>query len=130
MFSLFESSSSPRTAENYAHSSLDKLAGVTGIHWGTGSAVVSIHLIVEKYGDAYINVKGHWGVGIDGCRISDVTVTRSAIHIEMLDNVAVHRAITMKFDNLQRRPYTIVVNGTSLGKKSPRDLSDGITVQL
>ncbi len=130
MFSLFESPSSPRTAENYAHSAIDKLAGVTGIHWGTGSSVVSVHLIAAKYGDAYVNVKDQWGAGIDGCRIPQVSVVRSGIQITLLDNVAVHRAITVKFDKLLKPSYSITVNGAKLGKYSSDQLAHGITVQL
>jgi hypothetical protein len=130
MFSLFESPASPRTAENYAHSALDRLAGVTGIHWGTGSSVVSIHQIVAKYGDAYVDVKGRWGVGIDGCRIPNVSVIRSAIRIELLDNVSTTRVISMKFGNLQQPSYTITVNGHPLGKKSRKELAAGINVQI
>src|SRR5207247_11229799 len=57
MFSLFESRESPRTRENYGTSSRDETAVVTGIHWGTGSSVVSIHVVRRQYGDAFINVQ-------------------------------------------------------------------------
>jgi hypothetical protein len=130
MFSLFESPTSPRTAENYAHSAFDQLAGVTGIHWGTGSSVVSIHLITQHYGDAYVNVKGRWGVGIDGCRIPSVKVKGSSIDVAILDNVARPRTIRLKFDKLDRPSYHVLINNMSHGKKSLRDLQNGVTVQL
>jgi hypothetical protein len=130
MFSLFENPSSPRTAENYAHSALDRLAGVTGIHWGTGSSVVSIHQIVEKYGDAYVNVKERWGVGIDGCRIPCVAVEGSVLTLELVDNVGTPRALTIKFGKLEKSSYTLVVNGRQLGKHSRRDLAAGIVVNI
>ncbi len=130
MFSLFESPTSPRTAENYAHSAFDQLAGVTGIHWGTGSSVVSIHLITQQYGDAYVNVKGRWGVGIDGCRIPSVKVKGSSIDVAILDNVALPRTIRVKFDKLDRPSYHVLINNMSHGKKSLRDLQNGVTVQL
>jgi hypothetical protein len=130
MFSLFESPTSPRTAENYSHSAIDKLAGVTGIHWGTGSSVVSIHLITGTYGDAYIDVKNGWGVGIDGCRIPHVTVDKSEIRITLVDNVATHREITMKFGTLVKQSYTVIVNGVPYGSIAAKDLRSGIKVQL
>ena len=130
MFSLFESSSSPRTAENYAHSAIDRLAGVTGIHWGTGSSVVSVHLIVGTYGDAYVNVKDQWGAGIDGCRIPHVSVVRSRIEITLLDNVATHRVITVKFDKLLEPSYAITINGVTLGTYTAAQLTRGIAVNV
>ena len=130
MFSLFESPTSPRTAENYAHSGHDQLAGVTGIHWGTGSSVVSIHLITQRYGDAYVNVKEQWGVGIDGCRIPRVAVKGSSIDVEILDNFSSPRTINVRFDKLSRPAYNIRVNGKSFGTVSARALKEGIGVGL
>ena len=130
MFSLFESPNSPRTAENYAHGGLDQLAGVTGLHWGTGSSVVSIHLITERYGDAYVNVQGGWGVGIDGCRIPDVRVNGERIAVTVLDNVNSPRSILMKFDKMERKQYEIFVNGASQGNKMRDELYQGLSVGL
>lgn len=130
MFSLFESPNSPRTAENYAHGGLDQLAGVTGLHWGTGSSVVSIHLITERYGDAYVNVQGGWGVGIDGCRIPEVRVNGERIEVTVLDNVNSPRSILMKFDKMERKQYEIFVNGASQGNKMRDELYQGLSVGL
>lgn len=130
MFSLFESPTSPRTAENYAHSAFDQLAGVTGLHWGTGSSVVSIHRITRRYGDAYVNVEDGWGVGIDGCKIPSVKVRGSSIAVEILDNVATPRAIKLRFDRLSKTTYDVCVNGQSLGKISSDKLRQGIDVAI
>jgi hypothetical protein len=130
MFSLFESPSSPRTAENYGHSGYDQPAGVTGLHWGTGSSVVSIHLITRQFGDAYVDVKGKWGVGIDGCRIPAVTITGTAIRVEVMDNLAKTRIIKLKFGNVTMPQYEIVVNDQPMGRVSAASLKEGINVTL
>lgn len=130
MFSLFESPTSPRTAENYGHSGYDQPAGVTGIHWGTGSSVVSIHLITGQYGDAYVDVKGKWGVGIDGCRIPSVTITGAAIHIEVQDNLVKARTIRLKFGNVTKPQYEITVNNRPMGRMSAAALKEGINVKI
>ena len=130
MFSLFESPTSPRTAENYGHSGYDQPAGVTGIHWGTGSSVVSIHLITRQFGDAYVDVKGKWGVGIDGCRIPSVTITGAAIHIEVQNNLVKARTIRLKFGNVTRPQYEITVNNKRMGRISAAALKEGIDVAL
>lgn len=130
MFSLFESASSPRTAENYAHSGYDQPAGVTGMHWGTGSSVVSIHLITARYGDAFVDVKGGWGVGIDGCRIPRVTITGASIQVDLLNNLTASRSVRLKFGNVSGRSFNLTVNGRSLGAFSPDELKKGVDVTI
>jgi len=130
MFSLFESPTSPRTAENYAHGSFDQIAVVTGLHWGTGSSAVSIHIIRQRYGDAFINVRNTWGIGIDGCRIPDVTVHKNTVRFELLDNVASTRTVKVVFAELVFPVYDIIINGKALGKFSSEELQKGIEVGI
>jgi hypothetical protein len=130
MFSLFESSDSPRTWENYAHASFDMPGGVTGIHWGTGSSVVSIHLIREKYGDAHINVEELWGVGIDGCTVRDVEASEGNIAIIIEDIVETPREIKVTFGRLEPDGYNVSVNGYEIGRFSENELMRGIYVNL
>jgi hypothetical protein len=122
--------SPPPTAENYAHASQDKLAGVTGLHWGTGSSVVSIHLITALYGDAYVDVKGGWGTGIDGCRVTDVHTAGDTIRIGLVDAVSAHRSVKLVFGNVQKLPLHVVVNGRPLGRHDVASLKRGIYVTL
>jgi hypothetical protein len=130
MFSLFESPTSPRTAENYGHSGMDRPAGVTGLHWGTGSSVVSLHLITNRYGDAYVDVAGGWGVGIDGCRIPNVKVTDGTISVDVLDNLSAPRTISLKFGRLTKGEYEITVNKKPLGHFLSTQLTKGIEVAI
>jgi hypothetical protein len=130
MFSLFESPTSPRTAENYGHSGLDRPAGVTGLHWGTGSSVVSIHLIAKKYGDAYVDATGGWGVGIDGCRIPAVNMSNTSISVDVIDNLSTPRTINLKFGRLTKSEYEITINNKLLGRFPATQLMKGIDVTI
>ncbi len=130
MFSLFESPESPRTAENYAHAAADQLAGVTGLHWGTGSSVVSIHIISRKYGDAFVDARGQWGVGIDGCRIPAVRVNGMTIEVTIADNLATPRPIRITFGNMEQKNYNVLVNGENKGTRTKEELQKGITIAL
>jgi len=130
MFSLFESPASPRTNENYGHGGYDGPTAVTGLHWGTGSSVVSIHLITAKYGGAYIDVGGGWGAGIDGCRIPDVTVSGKTVRFVIDDNVGVRRSVAVTFGGMAKGSYTIIANGKSLGRFDASLLAKGIDVQI
>jgi hypothetical protein len=129
-FALFESPDSPRTFENYGHDADDRPGGVTGIHWGTGSSVVSIHIIQQRYGDAYVNVAGKWGVGIDGCRIANLVIEERVIRFEILDNVATPRRIKIKFAKLVHANYELTINEKLLGMFSADELQNGIDVAL
>jgi hypothetical protein len=130
MFALFESPDSPRTFENYGHDEDDQPGGVTGIHWGIGSSVVSIHLIQQRYGDAYVNVAAQWGVGIDGCRLTNVAVNENAIRLELHDNVAIPRRVKVKFARLLQSHYSLLINQEQLGKFSAHELENGIDVAI
>lgn len=129
-FSLFESATSPRTAENYAHSAADKLAGVTGLHWGTGSAVVSIHLLAREFGEAYVNVAGKWGTGIDGCTIENIEVRDSTIAVRIRDDVHTPRAIRLVCGEAGIPEYRLVVNGRDCGRFSSEQLQKGSSVNI
>ena len=130
MFSLFESPSSPRTAENYAHSATDRPGGVTGFHWGTGSSVVSIHLLRQRYGDVFVDVKNGWGCGIDGCRVPDVAAAADTISLEIRDVVSSHRKVLTRFVNLNCPAYSVLVNGHMLGRYASAKLKEGIEIEL
>ncbi|MGH7599128.1 MAG: hypothetical protein ACREOI_22460 [bacterium] len=130
MFALFESPDSPRTFENYGHDEDDRPGGVTGIHWGTGSSVVSIHIIQQRYGDAYVNVAGKWGVGIDGCRIANLRIEESAIRFDLLDNVATPRRVKVKLAIPLHANYELTINAKLLGTFSTDELHNGIDVDL
>lgn len=130
MFSLFESKDSPRTAENYAHASYDQLAGVTGLHWGTGSSVVSIHLIRAMFGDAYVDLRDRWGGGIDGCRVTGVAVRADTVSALIVDDVATPRTIRLVCGQAEDHPYTVIVNGNTVGRFTPEMLKKGIDIAL
>ncbi len=129
-FSLFESPSSPRTAENYAHSAVDRLAGVTGLHWGTGSAVASIHMLPRQFGDAYVDLGGRWGIGIDGSTVEKVDVRQSMVSLQIRDDVHTPRTIRLMCGNVPHDRYSLRVNGRNLGTLSAKQLRNGTMVTL
>jgi hypothetical protein len=128
-FSLFESPGSPRTAENYAHGGVDRRAGVTGLHWGTGSAVVSLQIIMQEFGGAYVDVKHGWGVGIDGCTIESVSVDHETIAIAMRDDLETPHKIRLVCAGMDCKQYTVVINGRRTGTHTSASLANGIIVR-
>jgi len=130
MFSLFESPDSPRIAENYAHSAINRLEVVTGLHWGTGSSVTSIHLLRSAHGDAFIHVAGSWGVGIDGCTVRAVVSEGEEIRVDLQDIVNTPRRIRMRFSAMEQGEYSLSVNGKQLGRFTRKTLQEGVDVEL
>jgi hypothetical protein len=130
MFSLFENPASPRTAENYAHGARDRQGGVTGIHWGTGSSVVSLQILRARYGGAYVNVAGKWGCGLDGCAIPGVYVRGDSIIVEIRNDIPGPRPIRLMFENLRRPRYAVAVNGKPVGQFASQELENGIEINL
>ena len=136
MFSLFESPSSPRTAENYAHSGFDAPAGVTGLHWGTGSSVTSIHILRQRYGDAHVNLGKRWGAGIDGCTIDRVDVHGSTVTLSLLDNISSPRTVRVTFSGTKLPRYTVdvcrsgSVQAERIGVFPASELIKGVNVEL
>ena len=128
MFSLFESPASPRTAENYGHSGGDNPAGVTGLHWGTGSSVVSIELVRARYGGAWIDVAGAWGAGIDGCTIPGVSCRADTVLFTLLDDVGDGRTIRVRFGGTAGRSYAVSANGGRGRVYTSAELERGIDV--
>jgi hypothetical protein len=130
MFSLFESPSSPRCAENYAHSAIDRPGGVTGIHWGTGSSVVSVHLFERSFGGAHVNVAGGWGCGIDGCTVTDVRTTDDRLTVTIRDDLGTPRPLRVTFGGVDGASRRVVINGRDLGSMQSQGLKRGCEIIL
>jgi len=52
--------------ENCCHGGIDEQSGRTGFDWGEGSGLASMAILLDKYGDAYVDPKRGWKVGING----------------------------------------------------------------
>jgi len=52
--------------ENCCHLGADDQAGRTGFDWGEGSGLASMAILLDKYGDAYVDPDHDWKVGING----------------------------------------------------------------
>jgi hypothetical protein len=67
--------------ENNGHGGTDQQNGRTGFDWGEGSGLAAAAEVIDRYGDAYIDEKNRWGVGIDGSIFSpDLKRLASEVH--------------------------------------------------
>ena len=112
--------------ENWAHRLEDVHGSWTGIHWGTGSAITSVLLARPRYGDAFVDARAGWGVGIDGCTIDAVRLEgdRLAVTLRAAFPSGEHRHLVVRSD----RALQVSVNGRELGHFPPDALAAGIPV--
>jgi hypothetical protein len=70
--------------ENWAHTGfIDEKGSLTGIHWGTGSAMTSVELMAAQLGDAYVNLKRKQGTGFNACTLERLTVDGTKISFNL-----------------------------------------------
>ncbi len=70
--------------ENWAHTwHRNEPGAMTGIHWGTGSAMTSVEMMMPALGDAFIDLKRKHGVGFNSCTLRDVKVDGNSIRFKL-----------------------------------------------
>jgi len=124
-------------SENWAHtggSEGDVPGAVSGIHWSEGSALTTWELLRDYYRDAYINVAWRNGVGINGCTLSDLSITPPAapgaagnITISLTSAYTWTRSLMLTLDAASQ-PYSLYINNQLLGSYQPTGAPLGIAV--
>lgn len=114
--------------ENWAHRLDDVHGSWTGIHWGTGSAVTSFVLARPRYGDAFVDARAGWGVGVNGCTVERVALHENRLDVRIRAAFAATKALRLVVRS--ERPLELTVNGHALGLFEPDTLEAGIEVQL
>jgi hypothetical protein len=114
--------------ENWAHRVEDVHGSWTGIHWGTGSAVTSVVLARPRYGDAFVDARAGWGVGIDGCTVDEVVVRDDRLDVAL--RAAFPAMASLRLVVRADRALVVSVNGREAGGGEPPALAAGIEVQL
>ncbi|MFH1230835.1 MAG: hypothetical protein V1709_04995, partial [Planctomycetota bacterium] len=109
------------------------------LHWGTGSAMTSVEMMVDQLGDAYIDLNCKHGVGFNACTIDNVKVdgTNISFDITTADVWMVRQAhhsiypersrgtepILVRFEGVNtNQTYHIVVNGKDMGEVNGNEM--------
>src|SRR5262249_42212529 len=97
--------------ENWAHTGYsDDRGALTGIHWGTGSAMTSVEIMSPFLGDAFIAVDKKQGAGFNGCALSHLKVDGNTIafQIEALPRL---QSLRVRFAGVDpKRKYRVTGN--------------------
>ncbi|MGH2390370.1 MAG: hypothetical protein ACRDIE_19390, partial [Chloroflexota bacterium] len=110
--------------ENWAHRLEDVHGSWTGIHWGTGSALTSVVLARPRYGDAFIDARAGWGVGIDGCTVDSVLLEGDRLAVTI--RAAFESTKVLSLVVRSHRALYVAVNDHEAGHFTPDDLAAGI----
>ncbi|HEY9188307.1 MAG TPA: hypothetical protein VIR55_10445 [Ignavibacteria bacterium] len=115
-FGCYEENS-PRCYENYAHSGYDRITGVTGISWGTGSAMISLSIIQNKYGDLFINVNEKWGKAINYFWIENLSIENNRINFNIIRPDNNLEEVNIIFGNFNPEiRYELLINNKKIGE--------------
>ncbi len=127
-FALFHRDT-PQCYENWAHDGSDGPGGITGIHWGTGSAATSFELMRMRTGDAYVFLgeKPSAG-GVNALWIENLRVKGDTIRLNLLSSLGWGRRATVKFFNVPSGKYRVKINDDHIVPFTDRLLTRGIYV--
>jgi hypothetical protein len=114
--------------ENWSPDGTDRAGGITGIHWGVGSAAVSSLTSRLKYGDVFIDLSEGWGCTLNACRLENLSVDRYRISFDVKSDRSWESPAFVKFHGLRYGVYHLDVNGESLGTTPASSLHEGIPV--
>jgi uncharacterized protein YyaL (SSP411 family) len=129
MFGCYEEGTS-RCYENYSHSGTDRVTGVTGILWGTGSSMTSVTMLTQKYGDLFIDIANKWGKAINYFWTENLSIEGTKISFDIKQPEKLNQDIKIVFGNYEPKvEYEIIVNGKRIGKFADAELK-GIKVSI
>ena len=129
-FALFHRDT-PRCYENWAHGGSDGPGGITGIHWGTGSAATSFELMRMRTGDAYIFLGEKPGAGgVNAVWIENLRVKGDTIRFNMFSSLGWGRRATVKFFEVPPGRYRVKINDDYMVPFTDKLLTRGIYMPL
>ncbi len=119
--------------ENWAHFGIgDNHGGLTSFHWGTGSAMASIEMMVDRLGDAYVNLNHKHGIGFNACTLDGLEITDRKISLN-LKGVPEwkNRKAILKFEGCDpSKEYQLKINNEEIGKFKGERLTQGVAVKV
>jgi len=109
--------------ENWAHRGFDNVHGaMTGIHWGTGSAMTSVEMMTPMLGDVFIDVERRHGVGFNATSLRNLFIEGNEISFDLAAVTKMRRA-TVRFAGIKsgdqykitcNHQASVVVSGETL----------------
>jgi hypothetical protein len=102
--------------ENWAHMGYGGFHFMSGIHWGTGTVMVSVETMCEQLGDAYIHIARGHGVGFNAVTVRSVSVDGNRVCVDLAAADVWKGQPHLRFDGVEDGvTYAVEMNGKALG---------------
>jgi hypothetical protein len=96
--------------ECYAHRGRDARLGPSTFDFSVGYALMAYEEFHLKYGQAYVDLAGAQGVGIDGCSVERAVSDGAEVRLTIRDSVAAQRELTIELAQPAATTLTLRVN--------------------
>jgi len=117
--------------ENWAHMGFIDAPGVlSGFHWGQGSAMASVEMVWDKYGDVLVDLVGKWAYGINGCTVGELIVDEKKVALQIKTDLKWGEPARIVFRNVPDGDYDVIINGKKAGRFSSAALLQGFQFSL
>ncbi|MFC1735163.1 hypothetical protein ACFL1X_03535 [Candidatus Hydrogenedentota bacterium] len=117
--------------ENWSHIGYpDRQGALSGFNWGQGSAMASVEMVRERYGDILADLKGKWAYGINGCTVEALESKDGVIDLSIKTDLEWSQPARIVFRNVSEGKYDVIVNGRSHGKFGAEALLKGVEVRI
>jgi hypothetical protein len=113
--------------ENWSHTGFHDNPGVlSGFHWGQGSALASVELVWDRFGDVLADTKRGWAYGVNGCTVRDFAVSKNSVSLKIDTELEWDQPLRIVFRTAPEGMSTVTVNGSTLGSYSGDTLRQGV----
>jgi hypothetical protein len=115
---------------NWGHAGRDGPGGVTGIHWGVGSAAVTAIVQRKRFGDAHIHLDEGYGYALNTVQVENLRTDRHRVAFDLKASSPGLTEALVKCSGLRYGIYQLTVNGKDLGNHTAPELKKGLVVEL
>lgn len=113
--------------ENWSHRGYNNEPGFfSSFHWGIGTGLTTEEMLVEKYGDVFIELDKGFAYGLNGCTVTNFTLKGDSINLSIISNIHFVTPLKLVFRGTEKKHYKVTVNGNKLGEYDLPRLTGGI----
>jgi hypothetical protein len=124
--------------ENIHHRGGDNhFSGWTGMNWSSGGALAAAAYLDWRFGSVWVDCAAGMAVGVDGlavvldhCENGRVELTVENALGSLSEPFTQPRGITVRFGNMDRDAYEVIINGRSRGRCPVETLARGLSHRL
>jgi hypothetical protein len=114
--------------EAYAHRGRDARLGPSCFDFSFGYALGAFNELWPRLGSAYLDLEGRQGVGVDGCTVTALEVSGDRVEVQVRDEVAQGRPLTLRTGDSVTAPLHLSVNGRPAERYAEAELRRGIEI--